>query len=441
MNAETIYQRLRSRYFIAFFVLAILSIFAYINLYYLIKSQYDYSEIINKSGKQRMLSQHIALLAHQWNGNDTQWHGQIGKKFSNAVTLFETDHDFLMHKEMNDYIHNLYSQRGLHENVQNYVRQARSFFDTPSELQAERLFLLSQELLPMLDEVVDEYQAIDETKADQLHLIETLILVSALLTLLLEAVFIFYPSLNELKKSVEKDKIIMENSKYLFLNEFFRSIAHQWRQPLTAISLLFDNIQDLFQFNELTNENLNELCKTGKEQIQKLDTTIRNVAQNRHDDMINRTFNTVTAVRHAIRVVQSHYGVQKADIAIEGDEFTINGDRNGFMQIVATVLSNSIDAIEKRKETEPEFKGRITVRSMAAHNGLNIRISDNGGGIDPKNIKRIFEPYFTTRFASHNKGMSLYVSKKILEENFAGTIEAYNEEDGAVIAIMIPVHV
>jgi signal transduction histidine kinase len=124
-----------------------------------------------------------------------------------------------------------------------------------------------------------------------------------------------------------------------------------------------------------------------------------------------------------------------------GEELTLSGDKNGFMQVIATVLENSLDAIEERQQKDPGLRGEITVQSKAVDEGVRIRICDNGGGIDPKVINRIFEPYFTTRFASHNKGMNLYLARKILEESFAGTIKALNLNGGAAIQIDIPVHV
>ena len=110
MGADNFFNRLKRRYFFAFSLLAIFSIFAYVNLYWLISSQFVFSEIINKSGKQRMLSQRIALLANQFEDEDglQQWRDVYGDKFIDAVVLFAEDHGFLMRQEMNHAIKTIY---------------------------------------------------------------------------------------------------------------------------------------------------------------------------------------------------------------------------------------------------------------------------------------------------------------------------------------------
>lgn len=433
MNSDTIFRRLKIRYFIAFFTLAVLSIFAYLNLYYLISSQYVFSEIINKSGKQRMLSQRIALLSHQFDGSERSWHREYGQKFLDAVDLFATDHAFLMEQKMNQELHTIYFDRRLDQRIRDFTALARKFHAHPSRSLVDGLFQHSQMLLPDLDHAVNEYQMLDEEMTARLKLIETLILISAIATLILEALFIFYPSLKELRNSAKKDKIILENSKYAFMNEFFRSIAHQWRQPLTAISLQFENILELFRFGELTQEEVEKICKMGKEQVLQLDSTIRQ-ATDVTLSKEHRPFNILTAIGHAVQVVRS--GI---DIRLHGEAYTLHGDINGFTQVILTLLSNSLEAIHERLENTPGLKGVIDIHIEQEDTMLEIRIVDNGTGIPQKHIKRIFEPYYTTKFQSADKGLSLYVAKKIIEESFGGELTAESSGNSTTMHIRIPV--
>ena len=428
----TIFRRLKIRYFVAFFTLAILSIFAYINLYFLISSQYVFSEIINKSGKQRMLSQRIALLSHQYNDSPAIWQETFGQPFIDAVELFSRDHHFLMEQKMNPALHTIYFDHRLDMRKQEFTRMARKFYEKPTREGVAELFAHSQAILPDLDRAVNEYQYLAEEMTSRLKLIETLILLSALVTLILEALFIFYPSLKELSYSSKKDRIILENSKYAFMNEFFRSIAHQWRQPLTAISLQFENIRELFLFGELTKEALEEHCRIGNEQIRQLDATIRQVTDTALSDE-HRPFNVMTAIEHAIRV--RHFGT---DIRLHGEPHTLHGNINGFTQVILTLLSNSMEAIRERMQTDSELHGVIDIHVEEEENALQIRIVDNGIGIPSKHINRVFEPYFTSKFQSANKGLSLYIAKKIIEESFGGELETESKGFSTTMTIRIP---
>ena len=439
MGADNFFNRLKRRYFFAFSLLAIFSIFAYVNLYWLISSQFVFSEIINKSGKQRMLSQRIALLANQFEDEDglQQWRDVYGDKFIDAVVLFAEDHGFLMRQEMNHAIKTIYDDWKLDARVQEYIGEAGIFYATPSKENSARLFTRSQSILPDLDETVYQYQILDEKKTARLKLIESLILVSALLTLLLEAIFIFYPSLNEVKRSIMKDKIILENSKYAFLNEFFRSIAYQWRQPLTMISLAFDNILDLYRYGDLTREKLDAACKTGKEQIGYLNETINTATKNNQSDR-HQLFSVQKAIARANDIMCANYNCAEIHVEIRGDDYTLSGDIDSFTQIILSILTNSADAIHTRQAAEPDFVGEVDIHVQVHNTTLTIDITDNGSDMTSRTLKGIFEPDDTAKSGSSDRGISLYVSKKILEERFGGFIEAKRQGHSTSMHLSIP---
>jgi len=67
-----------------------------------------------------------------------------------------------------------------------------------------------------------------------------------------------------------------------------------------------------------------------------------------------------------------------------------------------------------------------------------IIIEDNGRGIAPEHMDRIFEPYFTTKYAKQGTGIGLYMTKMIIENNMNGIIEVKNTEQGALFTIKLP---
>ena len=68
-----------------------------------------------------------------------------------------------------------------------------------------------------------------------------------------------------------------------------------------------------------------------------------------------------------------------------------------------------------------------------------MEISDNAGGIPKEIIKKVFDPYFTTKEQGKGTGIGLYMSKTIIENNMAGRISAVNKDDGVVFKIELSI--
>ena len=109
------------------------------------------------------------------------------------------------------------------------------------------------------------------------------------------------------------------------------------------------------------------------------------------------------------------------------------GYRNELKQILLNIINNSKDAIQLNSIEN----GKINISIKREENKLIIKIADNGKGIAPEIIKRVFEPYFTTKHKSSGTGIGLYMCKMIIEESFGGSIQLSNQKSGAVCEIIL----
>jgi two-component system nitrogen regulation sensor histidine kinase NtrY len=110
-------------------------------------------------------------------------------------------------------------------------------------------------------------------------------------------------------------------------------------------------------------------------------------------------------------------------------------------QAVTNLLKNAVEAIEARRDVEPEAAGEIRVRLTADAETLAIDIQDNGSGL-PEHAARLFEPYVTHR--SKGTGLGLSIVKKIIEDH-DGTLDlmpapAFDDAEhaGAWARIVLP---
>ena len=69
---------------------------------------------------------------------------------------------------------------------------------------------------------------------------------------------------------------------------------------------------------------------------------------------------------------------------------------------------------------------------------IKVEIQNNCGSASTEVIKRMFEPYFTTKFESQGTGIGLYMCKVIIEKNIKGSIDAFNTQDGMKFIIVLP---
>ena len=117
------------------------------------------------------------------------------------------------------------------------------------------------------------------------------------------------------------------------------------------------------------------------------------------------------------------------------EELTAMGDFDRLTQVMVNLLRNATDAMDGRGRIE--VASEVTMRDGRAW--VSVLVRDNGPGIDPALITRLFEPFATTRLDSKGMGLGLAVAEGIIKDH-GGVILARNRQDGgSVFEIMLPV--
>ncbi|MBF0344791.1 MAG: HAMP domain-containing protein [Nitrospirae bacterium] len=260
----------------------------------------------------------------------------------------------------------------------------------------------------------------------------------------------------EIRKQREQEKLLIQQSKLAAMGEMISAIAHQWRQPINALSILAMDIQDAYEYNELDKEYLINYTKKASEQIQFMSKTIDDFRSFFKPSKEKENCNVLEVVDETMSMFseQLKYNNILCDIKyrVNGNSFGNLSDvyssnelitytyRNELKQVILIVVSNSKDAITDQRQKglkEASENGLISIDITSDDGKIILTISDNGGGIPEKIIDRIFEPYFTTKFQSQGTGIGLYMAKVIIENNMNGSIYAENIEHGAKFIIML----
>jgi signal transduction histidine kinase len=142
----------------------------------------------------------------------------------------------------------------------------------------------------------------------------------------------------------------------------------------------------------------------------------------------NETLNVVNVVDLAMDIFNEEYIVFKSD----SPEIISKIDRTQLIRIITNLVKNAIQAIPENQETKS-----IIVTVKKEQNNVLITVEDNGIGIQPSDISRIFEPKFTTK--SSGMGLGLGIIKNIIE-NYKGTITFESEfGKGTTFTVSLPI--
>jgi len=240
---------------------------------------------------------------------------------------------------------------------------------------------------------------------------------------------------SEVEKNRQKDRVMFQQARLASLGEMLGNIAHQWRQPLMELGIIFYKMKQ--ESIKADSKKIEEIYKRGVSIIEKMSQTIVDFQNFFNPDKKMELFNIFKAIKNTILIVEGSLKKSDIDVIVDGDSsLIIKGYKNEFSQVILNLISNAKDALNQKKILNKNIKINIKKDKKIAI----IEIVDNGGGIDNKILDKIFEPYFTTKHSSQGTGLGLYMAKMIIEQSMGGELEAENLKDGAKFTIKLPIN-
>ncbi|MEA3383490.1 MAG: PAS domain-containing sensor histidine kinase [Campylobacterota bacterium] len=247
-------------------------------------------------------------------------------------------------------------------------------------------------------------------------------------------------NITELK---HKDQLLLQQSKLASMGEMIGNIAHQWRQPLSAISTAATGMQVQKEYGILTDEVFNESCVSINQNAQYLSKTIDDFKDFIKGDREKRVFNLKNSINSFLHLVDGTIKQYNINIELDVDkDIVIDGYENELTQCIINIFNNAKDILNDKDEDSR----CICLSSSVVNDKLILSIKDNGGGIKDDAIAKIFEPYFTTKHKSQGTGLGLHMTYTLIVDGMGGDIEAsnvqfiYNNQEfkGAEFKITLP---
>jgi len=240
--------------------------------------------------------------------------------------------------------------------------------------------------------------------------------------------------IEEQKLREQQHKQLLTSSRNAAMGDMISMIAHQWRQPLSLISTVMADMQVRQELGTLDEKTLKSSFAKIQETIHYLSDTVNDFRDYFKPNKVKSNVNLYELFSKSIFFLKDEMSQYNINYTINIDKsIEIYTYKNELLQCIINIIKNSIDAFLEKSLTNKD----ITVSLKEQSNKLILVIEDNAGGISEENLKKIFEPYFSTK-NKNGTGLGLYICKTIIEKHLEGSIDIETNTNGTKVAITLP---
>ncbi|KPK17809.1 MAG: hypothetical protein AMJ62_00555 [Myxococcales bacterium SG8_38] len=201
-------------------------------------------------------------------------------------------------------------------------------------------------------------------------------------------------------------------------------VAHEIGNPLAAIRGLIE----LLEVGDLDPEEQKEFIGRIQRETERIHFTIRDLLDFSRSEPGDRgriessaDLSEVLSDTAKLLDRQSRFREIELSLALDAGLPRVRGDGERLRQLLLNLLFNAADALGG--------KGRIEVRASNGGGMVDLRVEDDGPGIDAAILDQVFDPFVTTKPAGQGTGLGLAVCHAIVEQ-LGGSIEAANRDRG-----------
>lgn len=238
----------------------------------------------------------------------------------------------------------------------------------------------------------------------------------------------------QLKLAKTNQKRYEQQAKMAAMGEMMDAVAHQWKQPLNAISMMSDMLVDDFENKLVDKEYIAELSEHTQTQIDHMINTLNEFRNFFRPKETKESFGIKRSLSSVLILVNDEFMQNNINIHIQSEqEVLMYGIENEFKHLVLNIINNAKDAFNER-----EIKVRdIFIKFTKDETEIRLDISDTAGGIPLDVIDDIFKPEVTTKKEGKGTGIGLYMSTQIAQK-LGGVLSVANIDNGAKFSLQIP---
>jgi signal transduction histidine kinase len=243
---------------------------------------------------------------------------------------------------------------------------------------------------------------------------------------------------DNLRSLNEAQDEIVRRGRMSQLGQLTATVAHELRNPLGAVRTSAFLLERKVTGKDLGIEPLVQRINSGVARCDNIITQLLDFARTRKLDLEKVDFDDWLA-----KLVQEEAQELPGDVHITCElglgESRVDIDCGRMNQVVSNLLANAAEAmVGKGAESERRVTGEPLIRFTTRHSarGVEVVVADNGPGILPEHMEKIFEPMFTTK--SFGTGLGLPTVRKIMEQHGGGIEVASQAGHGTTFTLWFP---
>jgi signal transduction histidine kinase len=224
----------------------------------------------------------------------------------------------------------------------------------------------------------------------------------------------------------EISRQLWQATKLATVGELAASIAHELNNPLATVSLRIEVLVSQVPPDDPKYHALEII----EQEIERMGNLVSNMLQfSRRSAPQISTIDVREELDKTLELI--YYHLRKQNIAVvrefASDTPNVYADRQQLRQLFLNLFTNAGDAMPRG--------GTLTIRVAGAEEHIDIAISDTGTGIEPENLSKVMEPFFTTKPEGKGTGLGLPICRRIVEEH-KGTFDIKSESGKGTIALI-----
>ena len=233
----------------------------------------------------------------------------------------------------------------------------------------------------------------------------------------------------------KKDELMIAQSRQAAMGDMLAMIAHQWRQPLSVISLLSNNVKIKLDLEEeISKDNIEHLISSLNKQTQYLSQTIDDFRDFFKPDKVKEDVSMDTVITKVTNLMGKTLQNNNIELVLpQNSDMKVAIYMNQLIQVIINLINNAKDAIKIKNISD----GRIELSLKEEKKDITLSICDNGGGIDASVKEKIGQPYVSTK-SKNGTGLGLYMSIMIVTNYLDGQIKWDSDEKGSCFYITLP---